>query len=75
MTIRIELTKQEAELLRDVIEWWAEGYAESEGLTIEMASSIEEMLDITSGYSEQLTVCKDLLTKLPRRESHVDDSG
>lgn len=67
MTIKVELTNQEAELLRDIIEWWAEGYIDSEEITIESADSIDEMLDLTSAYNEQLAMCKSILSKVPRR--------
>lgn len=69
MTVKIELTNQEASFLRDIIEWWAEGYVDAEGMTLEQAQSIDELLDLTSGYSEQTTMCKSILDKIPRKAS------
>lgn len=69
----VDLTDEEASFVGDLLDWWAEGYAEAKDLTIgDQNLTVEGLLDLCSGLDEQVDMCKSIRSKLqnPKRCNH-----
>lgn len=70
----VDITPDEAKVITDVIDIWVLGIAEAKELTTEdpTIDSAEQLLDLMSGYDDDLTLLHSVRQKLNARTQEED---
>ncbi len=70
MPKQVTLTDSEAEIVRDVIQWWLDGnvHAKEDTAQDRVFDTPEEMLEMVAGYDESDQHLRNVLDKLRRQD-------